>query len=745
MAVSEETRINFDDFVKNLSEQDVVLPDFQRKFEWGDEDKQKALIASVFARLPVGSMLLLNAKSDVFMAREVGCNHEMKISPEKNISYLLDGQQRVTVLTNVFSNIIFEKAKSEEDLLSDELLYRYFLKIPKWLPLYENRIDSDLFGIYTFDFKYGRTKSYTPDFLTESIIGNIERRNITIDTESCIGKIDYKIINDPAKVSELIAVETDIKKYVKTSDDDYYYLPLYLLINVSADKGYSDWSKNFISEIIKDISEDVADNIKKMHPRLTPSKREELEKAIFYSSPREYAKIKAGAKTFDDLIDQKADDWKMEFYNYLNHCLEDLQFAKIVFDASDRDRAIDVFMNLNVGGVQLNTFDLIVAKATMKGDGYRNRIIAYMRKLAVYPKVAPKQIQDIIDVSKPYDSESATVMAECIGRNENISKEYQDAFLNVLSLYCDKKRPGSIGKYEISATKAPAQMRLMPDEIVNSSEKVCEALDRAFFFFQTRCGIRRLSDLHYKLMLMVVAVIFINDDYFNNKEIHNKLEAWYWTGLFSGKFDSDQNKKFMNDLNELEAAAESIVNMKNPSLTCVSAYSSDVMNRDGFSDKKLLLLERASEKRFPKENIRKFLCQYMLAKTYKGLTNLYPDVLSVYYDKESLQEHHVIPLGSATNVGESTRNLRGKKDFILNSPLNFVLICKSENKAIDALQPDIYMKDVEPKTKSTLMFNGSFPSAKKLCGNATAAKKVLEERYDDIKKDIETTIATLLR
>lgn len=79
-------------------------------------------------------------------------------------------------------------------------------------------------------------------------------------------------------------------------------------------------------------------------------------------------------------------------------------------------------------------------------------------------------------------------------------------------------------------------------------KKVCDAIDRVMFFFQSRCGIRNIQEINYSLMIVLVAVIFLKDEWFNDKTVHDILEAWYWSSLFSGEYDKDQNIKMIAHL-----------------------------------------------------------------------------------------------------------------------------------------------------------------------------------------------------
>ena len=49
---------DFTDIVRKIESKKILLPDFQREFVWKDEEQQKNVIASVLAKMPIGSILL---------------------------------------------------------------------------------------------------------------------------------------------------------------------------------------------------------------------------------------------------------------------------------------------------------------------------------------------------------------------------------------------------------------------------------------------------------------------------------------------------------------------------------------------------------------------------------------------------------------------------------------------------------------------------------------------------------------
>lgn len=121
-----KSTMNLQEIIGDIQKNKILLPDFQRKFVWTEDERQKKVIASVLTKMPIGSILLLESNPSDYSSKIIGCkiiNHE---STDKNVEFLLDGQQRITVLTNVFSNVIHNNCSKVSDLVSPTLKRRFF-------------------------------------------------------------------------------------------------------------------------------------------------------------------------------------------------------------------------------------------------------------------------------------------------------------------------------------------------------------------------------------------------------------------------------------------------------------------------------------------------------------------------------------------------------------------------------------------------------------------------------------------
>ena len=85
----------------------IVLPNFQRQFVWKVE-AQKELLCSLLAGVPIGSFLIQYGIEDDFIHRPLCYDFYSKKAEKKSdryFRYLLDGQQRLSTIKSVVSDI----------------------------------------------------------------------------------------------------------------------------------------------------------------------------------------------------------------------------------------------------------------------------------------------------------------------------------------------------------------------------------------------------------------------------------------------------------------------------------------------------------------------------------------------------------------------------------------------------------------------------------------------------------------
>lgn len=689
----EET--NLVEIVKQIEKKEILLPDFQRGFVWNDEEMQKKLLASVLAKMPLGSILMLKGEADSYGCKQIGSKEREDVSQlgKKEVKLLLDGQQRVTVLTNIFSDIIFYNMDFNcRGLTSIGLRKRFYIKIPKY-----NKNDelSDIFGVNNLEFPMENPQTDVPKFLTETILKYI-------DTESFKLADENKLASYP---KAKYAKELTTMCMGKNDDVNYYKLPMFLMINATDD---SKSIKRF-DDILTSILEDIVDDMKEEYLKHDSDEMElkEFVKSIIKDED-DYIEWKntdvdEQEKTFVEIMRKNgASQWQAKFKEYLVACINKMDLHQIVVEQSNRERAIDIYENLNLGGVTLSTFDLVLARAAggcnERDKNLFDKITEYIQDVKKYPNiVVPDKIEGYLRSFYPQGEYSASKRLECYKEDKNsIESKYTDSFLNVLSLVCNNSSYEA-DKVTIDTIKRKKILELSSKQINSNYECVCKGLDRACFFFNVRCGIRKLKELNYTLFLVLVAYIFTKDEYFNDKDIHKKLEALYWASVFSGEYDKDQNATVIKHLkNFLES-------IKSGDYKWIDKIKENVFARKDFSDKVALIPTSGDVS--PKNVLRTAICQFFLAETYEDMLDSNKHISVFMSEKVELDEHHIMPRGELSVKMSKIDNDRKNKTSIINSPLNFVYITPETNKTISNTTLEQYIKKCKDETMVSLGIN----------------------------------------
>ena len=348
--------------INKLKRNEILLPDFQRQFVWKDEEMQRKLVASVLTKMPIGSILLLKSKdAREYSCKPLGAKDSIPASklPDGPVEFLLDGQQRMTVLTNVFSDAIFQLTPQSNNLIAPSALKRrFYLALPK----YGNNECTDLFGLHTLKFPMRAPDSDEPEFLTQDILPFIRviPFNVTKDANKCYNPYSKPI---PKMLSEL-------ETYCPTVEEGWTYIPLFLLV----ENQKISLNHTTLNNIITGIAKSVV-SVKKLtlDEKLNNGDIDGAKKYIkdnldediydgYFNSDCFNGSIDDISNEFDKELAIQAGGWTSKMFAYLKSCVTQINLSQISLEESQRARAIDIYENLNRGGVSLDIFDLIMAR-----------------------------------------------------------------------------------------------------------------------------------------------------------------------------------------------------------------------------------------------------------------------------------------------------------------------------------------------------------------------------------------------
>ena len=760
--------------IEKIKSDEILLPDFQRSFVWKQDERQISLICSVLSKMPIGSILLLEGDSNEFAVRKIGMKETYTVdSYPRVIDYLLDGQQRTTVLACAFSDVIYEvEEKSKQTILSPSLKRRFFLTFPKYEQLTDDAI---YFGAKKLSFPYEADKfdSY-PEFIAGDIKERIEFRNY-----ARTGKTADKPFN-PYYKSKTKGLESKELIDWCTKSGNLFYIPLYLITKDKTTLG------KIISEIAKDYKETICSLFSANE---TDDLKDDFAKEFL--DDRNYTEYSAAIETgaerneeFEEKINSLAEEWANNLKTYLISCLNNLYQIMSIIEVkkSQRERAIDIYENLNKGGVSLSIFDLVIARASLHEDNkdFKDKILSIINKPLLKDDEIKKYnyVDTRSNTKAAYIKETYLKNCKCIEKEDFLNSKYIDVFLNIMSLYANAVMTTEssntvpfgalfidLTKITMENAKRKAKLDLDKDQIYDCFELSCNGIDRALYFLKNRCGVKAINDIPYNHVLSIISFLFMNDEFFNDNKIHELIEAWYWAIMFSGEFDKDQNSQFIAHLHRL---LEGLNDYRNSSIVnWISSIQERVFENVGFSDMDKLLIKDGEP---PKGSVKNAILQYYLSCYYPNFSardkdSSYSVTISAYTDdvynsdenkkKYKLQVHHIIPLNSMAEYKDN--KMRTDTKFYGNSPLNLLYIVAEDNNSISDDDVSLYLKKIDTSVKTQLNLyvgedeeeNNQIKEALKYDDAKKRSKenvmKLLEIRYCLLKRAVKREITSLLK
>lgn len=678
----------------------IVLPNFQRDFVW-DTKQQKELLATFLVELPISSILLLKGTSDDFNYRKLCYSNEVECAKEECM-YLLDGQQRMSTLKAMFVDLFNEEWDKKYSDMYGKIKNRWFLKIST-----EDEENQDIFGYNTLDFDYGSLRKYTPseiiDFIQEYKIHKTTNTNnwyhpkFKFEKDTTLGKMN--------ELATLCSAEKVI--------------PLF---------GLNEGNKlqdKVVEKIANKRAEEIIDEI------------EEQEDGKKIEKIKLYFRDFASEIEIEDLIEEfegrknnlKSDlsmKWKTKIINFLDKII-DQEVSIIEIEKNEISRGIAIFETINKGGTPLDNYDLIVAKAAKNS------------KLESLTQRIKKIIEDGIDLPYYLDQKKWNGLKfGIIEGQEELNKRFKNQYLNLLSIFAHVKDPLTLKLDHIKRDKI---FEISTEDINSYTEKTIVSLLRALAFANYRLGVVKLGNISFELMLLPIAYILSDENNWSDKKVLDKLEYWYWTSIFIGRFRERQNIRSVEDLKTLHKW----INLNDLNDAKVKELLEEnidkVLDVKDYSDLETLL----NDSKTPSPVSRNLLGYILSLEPYDLLPGCHSERLKTFEitdNSRDLEDHHLIPLGTGTKYGELSSKIRNDRNHILNSILNRVLISKEANRQIRDMSFDRYMNEVQDMSRIGQMINKNL---KKRQDEELDYyyKRVLEERYNTIKDRLLTELHQL--
>jgi hypothetical protein len=703
MAIT-SNRVSLNDLISRNEENYVVLPNFQRKFVW-KETYQKALVASILADLPIGSLLILKGGNKDFAARALCFDQE--VTPKDECEYVLDGQQRLSTLKTAFFDV-FNSGSTWKSAF-DNLFYP--LRVRWFIDLEPEQNSDDCFGFERLNIKL--LSSFEQDDLVPYLVTErIKKTSPDFWFHPGFSPKDAngQVMGAREKVNEIARLAAK-KKWVplhelRLKEKGIHRFVLQRIAREQAERlaaQCADGKRN-----IKDI----------LGLDIDPANHEEVQVAWI----------------------SLATNWAVSTAVELEKIVS-REIPTIALDKSEIKRAVCIFEAVNRGGTALAVYDLIVARSAREEKEsltvrIKRQLLSHIPISLLYDETKIKVVRDegwTTDWIMAMDAESDVP-----------SKQMQPQIVNMLSLvaFCKKNDPSEdfvLESPSLSHIKKERHLSLTSTQINKSVDKAMTALARAFAFLQFRCGVRTVNDLAYSLMILPIAFVLHDDKHWTSDKSLKKIERWYWTSLFGGRYRERQNETCVDDINALAKWCDDLDQFD------LSAADARILNYEGYSDRSILLRED------PEQNvptaISDGILQFILSCEPFDFADATPVRLSAWLlsaKQVSAEIHHIIPLKNAAKLSESTNTLRRQSAHILNSPLNLTWITRESNRNLGAQPPSTYLAWLPTK----LFPEHCLPSAVDFQQNTQSNesvfyKQLLERRYEALLNAIRKRLNDL--
>ena len=418
----------------------------------------------------------------------------------------------------------------------------------------------------------------------------------------------------------------------------------------------------------------------------------------------------------DDRLRDRRAEWVQAILNLLQQVRE-FKISTITLTSDELPKAIAIFEAINRGGTPLSAFDLVTARYARGQSGH-----SLPELIQDYISQYPATLSTSLTSSAVYDDWAAEDNISFI--DGALTSTFKTQFLQSMAMLNANDKTEDSHTFTVDEIK---QQRVLSFDAGNVDlywQPSCEAVLQAWRFLQVRCGVKDEGSLRNKLLVLPLAMALPRIEP-GDAVSYDRVEYWYWCSVLTDTYTNRQNEYAVVDTNSL------LRWLDNP--TDGSPFSTRegrVFADDGYSSKATLL--RTSDETRVGTDIGLYLLQFVTAMGGRDLLTNQP--LNV--QKDTLQDHHLIPLATATSVGQSSTEIRkGKSKLaeLLNSPLNRAYVLKSTNLTIGSKNLQNYIRGIEPSTKSSLYLTIDTDYVQNSSDFESYARDALSGRFDQIK------------
>ncbi len=630
-----------------IKEKRLVIPNFQRQYDWQDEDVRN-LIASLFFKVKIGALLLYRQtrsqddKDKKNFLPFLTFDNQTEIlstkwqapNPIQTLEYVIDGQQRLTSALIAFSSFFDNNPD-----FSRKYKRSYYLRFPKKSPLFG--LDDE----------------------------NLEFKKPEIGSD-----FDYDEF-----VDNYIIPVSQTKDDYKIEDDKHFYIPLNIFYQTSVDQENKYFVQR-VNSIKESIKRDRTIGMNRVETKEFKEKVDNWAMSLINFLQNILQQEITTIFVKDNL--QEA----IKTYEILNTTgkqLTDLDILSAEYSRTEKTKRL---------------YDEIV-------EGFQ-RPVSIDEKVDEYNLV--KNTVKYSSVENTHENIKWN-FSHYMMFNRETHKKVLEQFMKLLK-FCELRdfAEDEQEKYRTDSYKADSLLKLESGRIKKYKDEAIDAISWASMFFQVRCGLKNINALTNFWQLFVLAALKCEFNSLEKQKL-DYIEAWYFLSRFKGRYRIDQNKIALSDLRELTRTFDKNIDYSSEifkkeveELQVIPDEKSDKYDiKDRNLRRELLLME--SEVAEPFDKVKDFICEYGIRKGYYTKlidgerrfvsTLIYP--YNDFFDKYKLEQHHLFPVeASKDNASVKATDLRHQKvensNEALHSPLNFVYLTKTENVYIGSKQLDDY-------------------------------------------------------
>ncbi|SMM98079.1 M. jannaschii predicted coding region MJ0686 [uncultured Candidatus Thioglobus sp.] len=425
---------------------------------------------------------------------------------------------------------------------------------------------------------------------------------------------------------------------------------------------------------------------------------------------------------------RKIEEWADSVIGFLIERTLKTDIHEIILDnEKGMQIGISIFEQVNRGGVKLDVYDLIVARMAFHKKNLTDEIKRVFNNEQRIIAVIDNDTRDGFEV------ENLGVWDD----KENIpSKEFKKSFKNCLNI-CVLKNKNDLTNLSDKYIKEKELLNLSKDEIFDNWQETVQILFSVLQFLHFRCGVAKLKDIPYELLIVPLFVFFAKHNNDPSKKDVDKIEFWYWSSILSGYYREKQSTRVIKD-------SKIIINGGD-----FKDRFDKIFDDTGYSDKKSLTRERDNGRQ---PQLDRMLIQYVISKEPYDLQGTkkkertkitsYKQAKSVSDEGINTQEHHIIPINEiADNEQTNGEELRKNKLHSVNSMLNKVVISDEANwKILRISDYSDNSNHLNCRTNFIPLPNDKQYTKK----DKYDLKTFLSDRFDLLKKNIEEHLERLI-